>query len=88
MLGDNAMPTGIDSQYQTKVFEIYQEMFRKSVVWPTIGNHDAATASSPNQNGPYYEIFTLPTAGEAGGVASGTEAYYSFDYATPTCTSW
>jgi PKD repeat protein len=81
MLGDNAMATGIDSQHQTKLFDIYHEMLRKSVLWPTLGNHDGATASSPDQTGPYYEIFTLPTAGEAGGVASGTEAYYSFDYA-------
>ncbi len=29
---------------------------------------------------PYLNIFTLPTAGEAGGVASATEQYYSFDY--------
>src|SRR5262249_8268236 len=28
----------------------------------------------------YYDIFTLPTAAEAGGVASGSEAYYSFDW--------
>jgi 3',5'-cyclic AMP phosphodiesterase CpdA len=30
---------------------------------------------------PYLDIFTLPTRGEAGGEASGTELYYSFDYA-------
>jgi hypothetical protein len=29
----------------------------------------------------FYDIFTLPANGEAGGVASGTEAYYSFEYA-------
>jgi hypothetical protein len=29
----------------------------------------------------YYDIFTMPTGAEAGGFASGTEAYYSFDYA-------
>ncbi|NIQ19604.1 MAG: hypothetical protein GTN95_05275, partial [Gammaproteobacteria bacterium] len=28
----------------------------------------------------YYDIFTLPAAAEAGGLSSGTEAYYSFDY--------
>jgi hypothetical protein len=28
---------------------------------------------------PYFDIFTLPTAGEAGGVPSGTEHWYSFD---------
>ena len=34
-----------------------------------------------HQTGPYYDIFTLPKEAEAGGVPSGTEAYYSFDYA-------
>jgi hypothetical protein len=29
---------------------------------------------------PYLDIFTLPSRGEAGGIASGTEQYYSFDY--------
>lgn len=29
---------------------------------------------------PYLDIFSLPTQGEAGGVASGTEQYYSLDY--------
>ena len=29
---------------------------------------------------PYLDIFTLPTGGEAGGVASGTEQYYAFNY--------
>ena len=38
------------------------------------------SADSATQTGPYYDIFTLPKFGEAGGVASGTEAYYSFDF--------
>jgi PKD repeat protein len=80
MLGDNAMPWGTDLQYQTKVFEVYHDMLRKSVVWPTLGNHDSVSASSSQQSGAYYDIFSLPAAAEAGGVASGTEAYYSFDY--------
>ncbi len=29
---------------------------------------------------PYLDIFSLPTAGESGGLASGTEQYYSVDY--------
>ncbi len=29
---------------------------------------------------PYLDIFSLPSNGEAGGVASGTEQYYSLDY--------
>jgi PKD repeat protein len=81
MLGDNAYDNGTDADFQTKLFDIYPDMLRKSVLWPTLGNHGAVNADSETQSGPYYDIFTLPTAGEAGGLASGTEAYYSFDYA-------
>ncbi len=80
MLGDNAYNDGTDSQYQAAVFDMYPEMLRKSVLWATLGNHDGHTADSATQSGPYYDIFTLPTSAEAGGLASGTEAYYSFDY--------
>jgi hypothetical protein len=80
-LGDNAYTTGRDSEYQGAVFEIYDTMLRKSALWPSLGNHDAGSANSPIQFGVYYDIFTLPTQGQAGGVMSGTEAYYSFDYA-------
>jgi PKD repeat protein len=80
MLGDNAYNTGTDAEYQNAVFNTYPLMLRKSVLWPTLGNHDGVTADSATQTGPYYAIFTLPRQGEAGGVASGTEAYYSFDY--------
>jgi hypothetical protein len=80
MLGDNAYSTGTDSEYQAAVFDMYPEMLRKSVLWTTLGNHDGHTADSATQSGPYYDIFTLPTNAEAGGLLSGTEAYYSFDY--------
>ena len=80
MLGDNAYSDGTDSEYQTKLFEVYPQWLRQSVLWPTLGNHDGHSASSSTLSGPYYENFTLPRAGEAGGVASGTEAYYSFDF--------
>ena len=80
MLGDNAYPDGTDSQYQSAVFNMYPEMLRQTVLWPTLGNHDGHTADSATQSGPYYDIFSLPKNGEAGGLASGTEAYYSFDY--------
>jgi len=36
---------------------------------------------APDSPMPYLNIFTLPTDGEAGGLASGTEQYYSFNYA-------
>jgi hypothetical protein len=80
MLGDNAYPDGTDSQYQAAFFDMYPSLLRQSPVWPALGNHDARSADSTLQTGPYYDVFTLPTHAEAGGVASGTEAYYSFDY--------
>jgi hypothetical protein len=80
MLGDNAYESGTDDEYQRGVFETYPQLLRQVVLWPTLGNHDAGARGFPGEY-PYFDIFTLPTKGEAGGVPSGTEKYYSFDYA-------
>ena len=80
MLGDNAYPDGTDAEYQAAVFDMYPEMLRSSVLWPTLGNHDGRSADSATQTGAYYDMFTLPAQAQAGGMASGTEAYYSFDF--------
>ncbi len=72
MLGDNAYTTGTDTEYQNAVFQnMYEDILRNRVLWSTQGNHDV---------GAYFNVFDLPVAGEAGGVASGTEDYYSIDY--------
>jgi hypothetical protein len=81
MLGDNAYTAGKDVEYQGSIFDVFGDMLRKSVLWPCLGNHDAGSANSPIQFGVYYDIFTLPAQAQAGGVMSGSEAYYSFDYA-------
>jgi 3',5'-cyclic AMP phosphodiesterase CpdA len=81
MLGDNAYSSGTDAQFQRAVFDVYGAILRQTPVWPTLGNHDAMHADSPTLSGPYYDIFTLPTLGQSGGLSSGTEAYYSFDFA-------
>lgn len=81
MLGDNAYNDGTDAEYQAAVFDTYPEILRQLPLWSTLGNHDGHSADSASQSGPYYDIFNLPTAAEAGGLMSGTEAYYSFDYA-------
>lgn len=81
MLGDNAYDTGTDAEYQAAVFTMYPAMLRRSVLWPTIGNHDTAQSGDPPITIPYFNMFSLPTQGEAGGVPSGTEKYYSFDHA-------
>lgn len=75
MLGDNAYGVGADAEYQNAVFDTYRPTLRSSILWSTLGNHETYTAGVP-----YFSIFTLPTVGEGGGVASGTEHYYSFDY--------
>jgi hypothetical protein len=80
MLGDNAYENGTDSEYQAAVFDMYPTILRQSVLWPALGNHDTAQSSNPPASLPYFAMFTLPTNAEAGGMASGTEKYYSFDY--------
>ena len=86
MLGDNAYEDGTDSEFQAALFEnMYEDQIIHTVMWPAIGNHETVTADSPSESGPYYDIFTLPRNGEAGGVPSGTEAYYSFDYGNIHC---
>ena len=73
MLGDNAYNSGTDSEYQRAVFDMYPDVLQNTTVWPTIGNHETTVT-------PYLSIFTLPQQAEAGGIPSGTERYYSFDY--------
>lgn len=80
LLGDNAYPDGTDNQYQAAVFDTFGTLLRRAVTWSTFGNHDATFADAVTGTGPYFDLFTFPTGGEAGGIASGTEAYYSFDY--------
>ncbi|MBD2776960.1 purple acid phosphatase family protein [Iningainema tapete] len=80
MLGDNAYDIGTYEEYQRGIFQMYPQLLRTSVLWTAIGNHDGGCANSVLQTGPYYELFSLPSNGEAGGVPSGTAAYYSFDY--------
>jgi len=78
MLGDNAYNSGTDTEYQSGAFTPYALPLRQWVLWPTRGNHDVLHFGADND---YYDFFTLPSAAQAGGVASGTEAYYSFDHA-------
>lgn len=89
-LGDNAYQDGTDAEYQAKVFDPtygYDSLFRYLPFMPCPGNHDYNLIASPaasinplNHTGPYYDIINVPTQGEAGGLASGHELYYSYDY--------
>lgn len=89
-LGDNAYDEGTDAQYQANVFDSSYSFYHIMKYMPfqaTPGNHDyksvcdpACITTPPNHTGPYYDIIDVPKNGEAGGVASGSKLYYSFDY--------
>jgi 3',5'-cyclic AMP phosphodiesterase CpdA len=89
-LGDNAYNDGTQQEYQNKVFDStfsYMNLFKYMPFWPCPGNHDYNSVcgipclqNPVSHFGPYYDIFTMPTQGEAGGAPSGRPAYYSFDY--------
>jgi hypothetical protein len=81
LLGDNAYNAGLDSEYQRALFEMYSRVLPQMLLWSTVGNHETDQSSTFDGTIPYYQVFTLPRNGEAGGVPSGTEAYYSFDHA-------
>jgi hypothetical protein len=54
MLGDNAYNSGLDSEYQTAVFNMYPTLLRKSVLFSTLGNHDTAQATQFVDTYPYF----------------------------------
>ncbi|HXJ57595.1 MAG TPA: metallophosphoesterase family protein [Verrucomicrobiae bacterium] len=79
-LGGMAFDRGRDVEFQTRFFEMYEPTLRQVVCWPTMGAQEGATSYGTNGVGPYYDAYVCPTRAEAGGVPTGTEAYYSFDY--------
>ena len=79
MLGDNAYVAGTDAEYQAAVFGTFAGLLASAPLWPAFGNHDGGSANGNTGTGVYFDIFRLPKAAEAGGVASNSEAYYSFD---------
>jgi len=86
LLGDNAYNDGTDIEFQAKFFNIYKDRLLKNYpVYPSPGNHDyhdvdfGAAYAQNTHNTAYYQNFTMPVNGEAGGVASKNPSYYSFD---------
>jgi methionine-rich copper-binding protein CopC len=80
LLGDNAYTNGTDAEYQSGFFTPYQSSILKNhVLMPAPGNHDYYSTNQASRTGAYYQNFTMPTGAECGGVASGTEAFYSWD---------
>lgn len=82
MLGDNAYLNGTDAEYQSAFFQNHYENILKNLpLYSCMGNHETPSSDPVTQTGPYFDIFSFPKNGEAGGVPSASEAYYSFDYA-------
>lgn len=88
LLGDNAYNSGTDAEYQTNFFDIYKnDLLQNIKLYPAPGNHDYGnnpantgnTGSTPALSMPYHLNFTVPSAGEMGGVPSGVKNYYSFN---------
>ena len=83
-LGDNAYSDGTEQEYQNKLFNVYDSIMPYMPVFSTPGNHDYNSVNrfdAPDQHaGPYFDIFNNPMNADAGGVASNTELYYSFDF--------
>lgn len=69
--GDVVYPSGADADYDTNFFPQYGSIIDNIPFYSVLGNHDVQTANGQ----PYLDIFSLPTG------SSGTERYYSFDYA-------
>ncbi len=89
MLGDNTYWYGKDEEYTKGLFTPYAMQLSAAPVFSVLGNHDSgyqedlrgySARSCPSARGAYYDAFSLPANAELGGVASATEAYYSFDY--------
>jgi hypothetical protein len=79
-LGDNAYNNGKDEEYQKNVFDVYQQAFLQNLpIYPSPGNHDYGGKHDPSLP-PYFKIFNMPSEGQAGGVASHSESYYSVNY--------
>lgn len=79
--GDNAYNNGTDAEFTTKFFAPYSgNILKNHMLFPAPGNHDYDNGGRFDIGVPYYSIFSMPSAGESGGVPSGTEAYYSFDW--------
>lgn len=83
LIGDNAYDAGTDLEFSTNFFNRYSSNILKNhMLFPCPGNHDYANSAARqvDHNVTYYRLFTLPSAGECGGVPSGTEAYYSYNW--------
>ena len=86
LLGDNSYSDGTDAEFQTNFFNIYKDnLLKKYPLFPAPGNHDyhdiefSAAVAQKTHSVAYYQDFSVPENGEAGGIPSHTKAFYSYD---------
>lgn len=79
-VGDMAYGSGTNKEFDDRFFKMYEPTLRNTVCWASMGNHEGRTSKGASGEGPYYDAYICPTNAEAGGLASGKEAFYSFDY--------
>jgi hypothetical protein len=86
LLGDNAYTDGTDAEFQSNFFNVYKDkMLKQYPLFPAPGNHDyhdrefSASVAQKTHGVAYYQDFSVPENGEAGGVPSHTAAFYSYD---------
>ena len=79
-VGDMAYGSGTNKEFDDRFFKMYEPTLRNTVCWASMGNHEGRTSKGEYGTGPFYDAYICPTKGEAGGLPSGKEAYYSFDY--------
>ena len=79
-VGDMAYGSGTNKEFSDRFFKMYEPTLRNTVCWASMGNHEGRTSKGASGIGPYYDAYLCPTKGEAGGLSSGKEAFYSFDY--------
>lgn len=79
-MGDMAYDAGTTAEFTTNFFAMYPTVLAGTALFPTMGNHEGMSSDSGTQTGPYYTAYVLPKGGESGGLPSGTEAYYAYDW--------
>jgi hypothetical protein len=79
-VGDMAYGSGTNQEFSDRFFKMYEPTLRNVVCWPSMGNHEGRTSKGATGIGPYYDAYICPSQGQAGGLPSGKEAYYSFDF--------
>jgi len=71
-LGDNAGSSGTQEEYKNTFFKSFKNIIKTNVTWCIAGNHDSGSEN-------FYDTFTFPQNGEAGGYPSNSEKFYSFN---------